>query len=94
MILDALQGRTAAPAAQTARLNLNLEKVKKAAQLASAMKNPGAALSSLVQQNPLVRQATLIGAHYGGDYDKAFLAVCQENGIDPITLAQEIKALM
>lgn len=84
----------AAPAAQTSRLNLNLEKIKQAAQLTNAMKNPSSALSSIVQQNPLVQQANQIAARYGGDYDKAFLAVCQENGIDPNTLAQEIKALM
>ena len=79
---------------QAAKLNLSLDKIKQAAELANAMKNPSAAISSIVSNNPLVRQANEVAARYGGDYDKAFIGLCRENGIDPSDLAQQIKSIL
>lgn len=93
--MQALMGQ-AAPTqqAQRPRLNIGLDKLKQAAQLAQAVKNPDKGIQQLVSQNPLVQQANQIAAQYGGDYDKAFLGVCQENGINPNELLAEIKLFM
>ena len=93
LIAEALSGRMP-QATQAHRLSLKLDQIKQAAQLANAMRNPNAALASFAQQNPLVQQAQQIAAQYGGDYDKAFLSLCQQNGIDPTDLAQQIKAIL
>ena len=93
LVMQALGQRIQQPA-QANRLNLSLDKVKQAAELVNAVKNPDSAISSIISRNPLVRQAQEIAAQYGGDYDRAFLGVCQQNGIDPSDLAQQIKSLL
>jgi hypothetical protein len=80
--------------AQATRLNLNINKIKQAAELANAIRNPDAAISSIISNNPLVKQAQEVAAQYGGDYDAAFLGICEKNGIDPTDLARQIKSIL
>jgi hypothetical protein len=80
--------------AQATRLNLSLNKIKQAAELANAIKNPDAAISSIISNNPLVKQAQEVAAQYGGDYDAAFLGTCKKAGIDPTDLARQIKSIL
>lgn len=94
LVMQALMGQQPRHPAQATRLNLSLNKIKQAAQLANAIKNPDAAISSIIANNPLVRQAQEVAAQYGGDYNAAFLGVCEQNGVDPTDLANQIKSIL
>lgn len=92
--MQALMGQKTQQPAQATRLNLSLNKIKQAAELANAIKNPNAGISSILSQNPLVKQAQEVAAQYGGDYDAAFLGMCKQNGIDPTDLAKQIRSIL
>ena len=55
-------------------------------QMMSAVRmaqNPQAALSQLAANNPSMKRVMDIVNQYGGDANKAFLAVAEQNGINP-----------
>ena len=52
--------------------------------------NPQALLAQLAQTNPNMKQVMEIIRQYGGDANKAFYAIAEQNGIDP----QEILNLL
>jgi hypothetical protein len=56
------------------------------------MQNPNAALQMLAQQNPMIQQAQQIAAQYGGDYNKAFVGLCQQYGYDPNEIMAQIQS--
>ncbi len=70
------------------------DNVRKVAQALKASGNPAYAIQTLANQNPLMRQVQEIGQRYGGDYNKAFMDLCQQNGIDPNDIMAQLQGLM
>ena len=53
--------------------------------------NPQALLSSMMQQNPQMRQVMQLVQNNGGDAKKAFYALAQQKGIDPEQILQMLQ---
>ena len=64
------------------------------AQALKASQNPSYAIQTIAQQNPLLKQVQNIGQRYGGDYNKAFIDVCRQNGIDPNEIMSQLQGLV
>ena len=53
--------------------------------------NPQAMLAQVMQNSPQMKQVMEIVQQYGGDADKAFRAVAEQNGINPEEILRMIR---
>ena len=53
--------------------------------------NPQALLAQLAQTNPNMKQVMEIIRQYGGDANKAFYAIAEQNGINPNEILDLLK---
>ena len=67
-----------------------LNQIKAMMQMVNGSGNPQAMLAQLSQTNPNVKKVMDIVQQYGGDPNKAFYALAEQNGINP----QEILDLL
>lgn len=64
---------------QLAKTNPTMGQIKQARAILDSMKDPQAALTQMINQNPMVNQVI---RQYGG-VDGAVNALCQQKGINP-----------
>ena len=57
--------------------------IKQMISMVKGAQNPQAMLNQIMMSNPRMKQVMEIVNQYGGDPDKAFQAVAQQNGINP-----------
>ena len=57
--------------------------IKQMLNMVRGAQNPQAMLNQIMMSNPRMKQVMEIVNQYGGDPDKAFQAVAQQNGINP-----------
>ena len=65
--------------------------IKQVISMVKASGNPQAMLNQLIQSNPNLRQVTEIIQQYGGDANKAFYALAEQKGIDPMEILDLLK---
>ena len=53
--------------------------------------NPNAMLQTLAQNNPQLRQVMDLVQEYGGSPEKAFLAACEQKGVNPQDIINMLK---
>ena len=64
--------------------------IRQMINLVKSSGNPQAMLNQIIQSNPNMKQIATIIQQYGGDANKAFYAIAEQNGINP----QEIMDLL
>lgn len=73
------------------QLNMGkLNQIKQMMQMVNGAGNPQAMLAQMAQNNPNLKKVMDIVQQYGGDANKAFYAMAEQNGINP----QEILDLL
>lgn len=60
-----------------------LSQIKQTMSLIRAAKDPQAAMMSMMENNPQMKQVKTIVDQYGGNPMQAFRAMAEENGLDP-----------
>lgn len=60
-----------------------LQNLKQILQLFRASKNPTELIAMAANQNPMMRKLQQIANQYGGDYNRAFVNICQQNNLNP-----------
>lgn len=66
--------------AQLAKASPMMGQIKQAMNTVRMAQNPMAMLNQMAGNNPLIRQAMDIVNQHGGDVDKAFRTVAEQNG--------------
>ena len=61
----------------------NLQQIKQMMGMVKSAGNPQAMLAQMMRDNPQMRQVTDIVRQYGGDPQKAFYGLCQQQGVNP-----------
>ena len=68
-----------------------ISNVRQMLQMIRASKNPSATLQMMAQNNPQIKQAMDVINQNGGDPQKAFYALCQQRGIDPQQILNNLR---
>ena len=68
---------------QLARSSPMMGQIKQMMGMVRSAQNPQAMLNQIMMNNPKMQQVMEIVNKYGGDPNKAFQAVAQQNGINP-----------
>ena len=68
---------------QLTKTSQMMGQIKQMMNMVKGAQNPQAMLNQIMMSNPRMKQVMEIVNQYGGDPDKAFQAVAQQNGINP-----------
>ena len=68
-----------------------IQPIKQAMSMVRSASNPGAMLNQVLAQQPAYQQVTKLIADSGGDAQKAFYALAEQNGIDPQQILDALK---
>ena len=68
---------------QLARSSPMMGQIKQMMGAVRMAQNPQAALNQMLMSNPQMKQVMDIVGQYGGDADKAFRSIAEQNGINP-----------
>lgn len=60
-----------------------LENLKQILQILRVSKNPTELIAIAANQNPMMRKLQQVANQYGGDYNRAFVNICQQNNLNP-----------
>ena len=69
----------------------NLQPIRNMLGMVRSASNPQAMLQMMAQNNPQLQQAMAVVQQSGGDPQKAFYSLCQQNGVDPQTILDALK---
>ena len=76
---------------QLAKNNPKMAQIKQMMNTVRMAQNPQAMLTQMMGNNPQLKQAMDIIGQYGGDADKAFRAIAEQNGINPQDIMDLLK---
>ena len=65
--------------------------IRQMISLVKSSGNPQAMLNQIIQSNPNMKQIATIIQQYGGDANKAFYAIAEQNGINPQEIINLLK---
>ena len=68
---------------QLTKTSQMMGQIKQMMNMVKGAQNPQAMLNQIMLSNPRMKQVMEIVNQYGGDPDRAFQAVAQQNGINP-----------
>lgn len=68
---------------QLARTNPMMQRVKQAVDMVKNSQNPSALLNQMMSNNPNMKQVMDLINQHGGDPEKAFRTVAEQNGFNP-----------
>jgi len=77
-------------AMRRSNITQNLGQVKQMLQTIRTAQNPQAAFQMMIRQNPFYSQAQQLVAQAGGDANKAFRDLAQQNGLDPEEILRDL----
>lgn len=67
-----------------------MQSIKRMMNMYNAAKNPQAVLQEMAKQNPMINGLMQIGSQNGG-LKNAFYTMCEEQGVDPNIILNELK---
>ena len=74
------------------QLNMGkLNQIKQMMQMVNGAGNPQAMLAQMAQNTPNLKKVMDIVQQYGGDANKAFYAMAEQNGINPQEILDQLK---
>ena len=76
---------------QLARANPMMGQIKQMMGMVKSAQDPTAMLTQMAQNNPKLKQVLDLVQQYGGDANKAFYAVAEQNGINPQEILNMLK---
>lgn len=73
------------------RFASQIKPIKNALGMARSIGNPQAMISQMLSNNPNYSQVQQIIQQYGGDPKQAFYGMCQQYGVDPNEILNQLK---
>ena len=72
----------------------NLAPIKQMMQMVKGSQNPAAMMQMLAQRNPQLQQALTFVQQAGRAPEQTYYALCQQRGVNPQTILDELKKYM
>ncbi len=73
------------------KLTSQIRPIKNAMNMARSIGNPQMMINQMLSQNPNYAQVQQIIQQYGGDPKQAFYGMCQQMGVDPQEILNQLK---
>ena len=73
------------------KLTNQIRPIKNAMNMARSIGNPQMMINQMLSQNPNYAQVQQIIQQYGGDPKQAFYGMCQQMGVDPQEILNQLK---
>lgn len=73
------------------KLTSQIRPIKNAMNMARSIGNPQMMINQMLSQNPNYQQVQQIIQQYGGDPKQAFYGMCQQMGVDPQEILNQLK---